>query len=241
MRAVWGGRLTYAGLLLLAALGTVAMQPNNYMYHWSVIVPFVALVGAVSANVLLAGVEVGAAATRALLGAALSVVIGVSFAPRWEQHHTWNYRRYVLAWADVQTGRAAPDTLLEAFQARHMNGYRWADVEALSAAIRARKQPGDTLCARWFEPVFYTRTDTQCTSRFSTEHGWRDKDVPFKLDEWEAEHNAALAALPPTFMVTRLKDTRDRALLAQRGYREVASAGRYVALERRGAPDTAEK
>jgi hypothetical protein len=112
-------------------------------------------------------------------------------------------------------------------------GYIWADVERLSTAIRARAQAGDTLCARWFEPVFYTRTGLHCTSRFTTEHGWRDKDVPFKLAEWEAEHEGALLRAPPTFMVTRLADDADRALLASRGYAEVAEAGRYVALELR--------
>jgi hypothetical protein len=101
------------------------------------------------------------------------------------------------------------------------------DEACIGGAVRDFRVPGDTLCvAARFEPVFYVVSGLKCPSRFPIQQGFGFRD-----GAWAREHDEALHADPPTFVVGDRRQP-DLAAFLRRGYGIEWEGPRFVVLRR---------
>ena len=190
-------------LVAVASLNVVA-QHKFLNYHWAVLTPFVA-------TAMLLAVRgfrrPGAQYTLALVW----VVVGI-LPTRLEATARSNYHR-AYARHLVETARSLPRGEHPSWDL-YWGGFG-NDVGPLvraSERIALEAAPGDTLCVRGFRPLPYVLTGLSCPSRFPWEcHLGIESDrteLPPELPatdvraRWTNEYRGALAAHPPTFVLT---------------------------------------
>ncbi|HND32326.1 MAG TPA: glycosyltransferase 87 family protein [Myxococcota bacterium] len=217
--------------LAMAAAGSVFWQGKLYPYHWTVVPPFAAGAALWGAGLLLRGRPAGWGRGAALGIAILVVALGFLNAPGWFRNGKWTYRRYVPAAAQYSLGYMKRERFLSAFRSTHGGGFNAALLERVVDIVQRKKEPGDTLCERGFDPTINILTGTRCPSRFVADFALVDARLRYPMKKaWIIEHEKTLREQPPTMLVVTAKrpELKDNAL--KRGYKEVGKAGKYTVL-----------
>jgi Glycosyltransferase family 87 len=222
---------TWLLALLIAADGSVSWQGKLYPYHWTVVPPFAAGAALWGAGLLLRGKPAGWGRGAAVGIAILVVVLGFLNAPIWFRNGKWTYSRYVPTAIQYSLGQMKRQRFLSAFRSTHGGGFNAALLERVVDIVQQKKEPGDTLCERGFDPTINILTGTRCPSRFVADFALVDGRLRYPMKRgWITEHEKTLRDQPPTFLVVTSKrpGLKDEAL--ELGYSEIGKAGKYTVL-----------
>lgn len=174
--------VTETAWLTLAAYIGVVIQAKFFVYHWHLLLPFLALLGGWSAaffwrSLRHAGRSPVAAGTAVAAVGALLLLLTPDVTDRgvreWE-----GFARYVLE----------PESRSRYFDRFGLYGrstfsYRASD--EVSAYLRSRTQPGDTIFVWGYDPLLYITTERDSPSRFTSYIGLMALWTPRAwIDEW---------------------------------------------------------
>lgn len=218
-----------AGMVSLS-VASVFAQGKFFTYHWGVVVPFLVLMGAYGVHYVFR-LNVKWAVAFSL------VVVGFGFLgapPSTEQlaAKKWpveSYRTLSLKSIAYALGSLDRKAFLEEFVGGY--GYRYFEQEGVGLTVAASANPGDMMQVSGFEPTIYAVADLRTPSRFAQENVFLDRRYTFRRHEWLREHRDTLRREPPRFMVIFSYDRSYAQDLFQRGYRIIASQGRFHILE----------
>ena len=214
-------RLAAVGVVLLVACATVVWQRRMYLYHYSILtLPLTAL--------LAGSISLRRSARGSLALAAGLVALACAQQPQWFQAPGWSYARQAASSLGRLTGATSRSAWLRPFVSRRGVRYRYADHEALAAALGPLRRDGDTLCARGYEPTLYHLVDLRCTTRFSTTFALTDSAMRYHRRAWKREYDETLERHPPTWVVTGKALEEDIQALEADGYTLVQRAGRLL-------------
>jgi hypothetical protein len=183
--------ILFASLTAAAYLGVV-IQAKFFLYHWHLLLPFLALLGGWSADALWKALRLhgwgrtGAGAVLAVTG-----VVLLLFTPNVTD-------RGVREWRGLTDYLRYPEdrsAYYDRFGIYGRGSFSYRASDEAAAYLRASTRPGDTLFVWGYDPLLYVATDRDSPSRFTsflplmaswTPHAWTEEFV----DDLEREHPA---------------------------------------------------
>jgi len=186
--------------LAASALAAVSMQQKFYWLHWLTIIGPLAFAIVAGANEVRALLERRLAKLSVLVPA---VAIGVGYAfshscPLILEHQT----KLVV---DLWTGRISRESYARNFSLEPLYYYQ-ADIERTSDFLRASARPGDTLCARGFNPELYFLSGLRYEGRFFWTNFLVDPRRAYRREDYLREDREAFARSRPRFVVAVKKE-----------------------------------
>lgn len=160
LRADRGVRLV--ALLLAGATASVAIQAKFFVYHWHIVLPFLALLAAWTVCEVWVALRVRLPWPRAALTAALCVVGLLLLTPQITDGGMGEWRdavRYVLT-------PSYRGTYYDRFGLRNHGTYSFLASEEASGYVRSRTNPGDTVFVWGYDPNLYLMSGRDSASRF---------------------------------------------------------------------------
>lgn len=160
LRADRGVRLV--ALLLAAAVACVAVQAKFFVYHWHVVLPFLALLAGWTARAAWRALRGRFSPAGAGLWAATSVAALLLFTPQVTDPGVGEWHdavRYV-----VEPGYRA--IYQDRFGLRGHGSYSFRASEEVADYVRVRTSPGDTVFVWGYDPNFYLASGRDSASRF---------------------------------------------------------------------------
>lgn len=218
------------GLLLLSLLAgavvSVWIQQRFFNYHFTVLSPFLA--GGIL--YLLQAVGVTRFAPPLRLATALGLLgLALYCEPQAGTDPSYSYLKHVHSVQRYLAGELDRHSYLQPFRGQNRLDRYWIH-ETVGLAIRARKQPGDTLCVRGFAPAIYQVSGLRCPSRHVIETS------SARLPNWGSEFTDTIEQQRPRFLVS----FSDRRWALQRymrlGYRPQRMPSLFVLLEHSPRP-----
>ncbi len=182
------------GALFLAGALTVviqrrALRSSTFNYYWVLLVPFFVTTTAWGLRRLLAG----RGKTQLVVSVGL-VAAAFLFAPRGSHVESWSYRAEWASYVDYARGART----WAIHHRDHRNGALddHVHLSAVAERLRARMEPGDTLCIDGFVTPLYSMTGMRCPSRIIS------GDFVGFFPPWEEELDEVLRTDPPDIFVT---------------------------------------
>ncbi len=234
--------LRFCAIAFLVFFATVSMEGRYYVYHFSRLYPFAAILGTFGGAFLLRWLRSVASRSRAgRIGALVALAILLLLSP---------INRYV--WQLIPMGHAiAQGTFtLEAIYDQWGHVYPRAELKAMGDTIRSRREPGDHLfAASTFAGVAHVLADD--VPEFKIYHS-AFIIAPFAPDAWRSGTRSYLLERRPRFIIVQRNDpirtitnsdmTSEMALLALPGidslirndYRSICRRGDFELYERSG-------
>ncbi|HEY8075924.1 MAG TPA: hypothetical protein VIF62_17475 [Labilithrix sp.] len=208
-----------ASALFASTVLAVAVQLKLYVYHWSLATPAVAVLAAACASDLGRVVRVRAIAPLVVAAAsfaALATATGPFAAWRKEVSATVGYARGTVSDADLR--RRYDDVPPRR---------KFSELWAIGTWVRDHTAPDDPVYVRGVSVEIYVISGRRAPSRFF----W----TPFVYqqtraysDAWRHEHEAALDAHPPRYVVFPPGSPRaEISFFETRGYAQVHAVGAY--------------
>lgn len=176
-------RVTQVAWLLLAAFAGVAVQGKFFLYHWHLVLPFLALLSGWAAAFTWQALRaagrsaVAAGATLAAIGAlllALTPNVTDTAAREWSAY---------LRFYRTPSSRSA---YYDRFGLYGRGSFSYRASEEVAGYLRARTTPGDTIFIWGYDPLLYLTAERGSPSRFLsflplmstwTPHAWTDEFV----------------------------------------------------------------
>jgi hypothetical protein len=203
----------WALALLGAAAVSIVLQRKFYSYHFGILTPIFALI-----------VAGGLARLRAApLVAAGAAALGLLLAPAWIAHPAVNYLQLTRQFWSWRFGRFPRGRLIANFTGP--GGYDYSQQERIGLVARDHARPGDLLQVVSFKPVPYLISGLRSPSRFFAPYLIEDPNFTWKKEEWLAEHQRAMTAHPPRFVIAFSDDLGP-------DYRQLRREGAYALFER---------
>lgn len=175
--------ITQVAWLTLAAFAGVAVQGKFFLYHWHLVLPFLALLSGWTAaftwrSLCAAGRSVLASgATLAAIGALL-----LALTPNVTDIAAREWSAYIRFYTTPSSRSAYYDR----FGLYGRGSFSYRASEEVSGYLRDRTAPGDTIFVWGYDPLLYLTTERDSPSRFLsflplmstwTPHAWTDEFV----------------------------------------------------------------
>jgi|GEM_PF-1209386 len=234
--------LRFCAIAILIYFATVAMEGRYYVYHFSRLYPFAAILGTFGCAPLLRWLRDLAMRSGAMrVGAAIAIMILLLLSP---------INRYL--WQLIPAGRAIAqgEISLDAIYDQWGSLYPRAELKEIGDMIRSRRKPGDHLfAASTFAGVAHILADD--VPEFKIYHS-AFIIAPFAPDAWRSATRNYLLERRPAFIIVQSNDpirtltgsdvTSEMALLALPGidslirndYRSIHRRGNFELYERIG-------
>ena len=190
-------RVAEVALLALAAYVGVAIQGKFFLYHWHLLLPFLALLSGWTAafvwqSLRAAGrTPLAAGATLAAIGALLLVL-----TPNVTDRAVREWDGFVRYWAQP----ASRSTYYDRFGLYGRGSFSYRASDQVSRYVREHTAPGDTVFVWGYDPLLYVLSKRQSPSRFLSFLPLMSTWTPRAwVDEWVDE----LEARRPLYIITQ--------------------------------------
>lgn len=196
-RGCWGLALA----IVVASVACVSMQQKFYWLHWLTVIGGLGIVVTLAADRFVAFLapRIGRRHAWATAALTLALVYAVSSIAK------DTFGAQTSSVIGLLSGRISRPAFASRFFLDPLYYYE-VDVEATSAFIRSRARPGDTLCARGFNPELYALTGLKYEGRFFWTNFLVDPRRAYRRQDYLEEDRKAFLQSRPRFVVAVKKE-----------------------------------